>query len=103
MYHVPIVRNGIFQVCYDPLTTVATVFESSRQRKEAKSAAAAADQRQQAAQKKLRQAQETASAQASARVEQQKRRARSGGQTIYTSPLGIGGTASVARKKLLGE
>jgi uncharacterized protein (DUF2147 family) len=109
MYHVPIIRNtGVWSTspCYDPISSVAAVFglsESNKERKMAKSASEAAASRQAAAEQSLQQAQETASAQASARVDEKRKRARSGGSTIFTSPLGAAGTATTARKKLLGE
>ena len=48
----------------------------------------------------VKEAQQTASAQASESV---RRRAALRTKTIYTSPLGVSGSASVARKRLLGE
>ena len=44
---------------------------------------------------------ETAAAEAAS--EKERRRRRGGGSTILTSPMGAVGTASVTRKKLLGE
>ena len=49
----------------------------------------------------VQKAQETASSQAKA-VVTNKKRAVARSSNIYTSPLGIGGTADVARKVLLG-
>ena len=54
-----------------------------------------------AAKNELAASQATASAQASTTASN-KKRAVARSNTIYTSPLGIGGTADVARKVLLG-
>lgn len=85
------------------ITTTATIHQSNMARKSAKSQAEAQISREKAAAEKLQLAQSTASSQAQARISQRKRAIAAGGRTIRTNPLGIGGTASVAKKKLLGE
>lgn len=48
-------------------------------------------------------AKEGAAAQAKAAISERRRRVTSGSQTVYTSPLGLSGGASLARKSLLGQ
>jgi hypothetical protein len=88
----------------------SSAYSGAKSRSAAKKAADASIQRtdaavarQDAAAAELAQAQETASSQAQARVSKRRKRATAGGRSIYTSPLGLGGTAQVARKSLLGE
>uniref|UniRef100_A0A6M3K6U6 Uncharacterized protein n=1 Tax=viral metagenome TaxID=1070528 RepID=A0A6M3K6U6_9ZZZZ len=72
------------------------------QAKQAQASQEALVARETAAKEEVKQAQATATAQAKG-VVTEKRRAIARSQTIYTSPLGIGGTADVSRKVLLGQ
>ena len=85
-------------------TRQATKKASSQADTQMRMAQAAQDDivaRDAAAKADVKQARDTATKQAQATVTQ-KKRAIARSQTIYTSPLGIGGTADVARKTLLG-
>jgi hypothetical protein len=101
--------------CYDPGTltaaailvsgaaaTTASVHQSNMARKSAKSAAEAQVSREKAAAENLKQAQETASSRAQAIVDKKRRVLSRAGNTIVTSPLGIAGQATTAKKRLLG-
>lgn len=80
----------------------ATVYQTQQAKKSAKNAAADADAKQKAALKQLQDEQASASSQAQAAI--QARRARiASSNTIFTSPLGLAGTAQVARKTLTGQ
>ena len=70
--------------------------------RQAEAASAASLGQQKAASDKLQQAQTTASAQAQAQLSQ-RQRARASMGNIFTSPLGLSGRATTARKTLLGQ
>jgi hypothetical protein len=85
-------------------STFSRPFSHSTSPQEATREAASATARKEAtAQKAAREAQATASSQAQAAAAQKMRRIKSQSQTIFTSPLGIGGMAQTARKTLLGQ
>ena len=69
----------------------------------AESANSAAIKRQDDAAAKLESDQASAAAQASSNMAQRKRRVIAGSKSVYSSPLGLSGSANLARKKLLGE
>lgn len=79
------------------------VVQAKEQTKSLKSAMNQATEQNQAAIQEVKDAQANASNQATAAIETRRRRAQSGSQTIFTSPLGISGSAAVARKTLLGQ
>jgi len=68
----------------------------------AKEASWAADARAKATAQELKDGQVAAARQAQERLNARRRAQIAGSQSIYTSPLGIGGTADVTRKTLLG-
>jgi len=68
-----------------------------------KEAAESADIRAKQAAKEMADAQSSAASQAQEAINERRRRAISGSQSIYTSPLGISGTANISRKYLLGQ
>jgi len=75
---------------------------SSKSAKASANAAADADARAKAAANELKQSQAAAARQAQEALNAMRRAQIAGSQSIYTSPLGIGGQADVARKTLLG-
>ena len=75
---------------------------SSKSAKASANAAADADARAKAAANELKQSQAAAARQAQEALNARRRAQIAGSQSIYTSPLGIGGQADVARKTLLG-
>lgn len=75
---------------------------ASQQTKEIKKATENVAQQNAAAIQSAKDAQASASSQAQAAMESRKR-AMAGSQTIFTSPLGIAGSATTARKTLLGQ
>jgi len=81
----------------------ASVYSASKQSKDAKSAAAQADARAKAAAAELKGSQDAAASQAAESLRARKAAQIAGSQSVYTSPLGIGGTAEVNRKTLLGQ
>lgn len=112
--------SSIRNYAFDPVTaTVITmgaiaaggaVYQAKEQSKAAKKATSASEDamaRQAAAAKELQDkmaaGEASAAAQAAQQIEQRKRRVLSGSKSIYSSPLGLAGTANVARKTLLGE
>lgn len=77
------------------------IIQGQQAAKAAKSAAAAADERQQKAIADLKAQQEAASTQAMNAVNARRSR-MTASNTIFTDPLGIAGTATTAKKQLLG-
>jgi len=83
---------------------VKSVVDSSKNQANAlKSSLSSLQTKSAAEQAKARAAAAQASSQAAATVQDKQRRIRSASQTVYTSPLGIGGMASTAKKYLLGR
>jgi len=78
------------------------VYTSRAQAGQAKKAAAHQASQQKKAAQDLKDSQAASAAQAQAAIDA-KRRRMAGSESIYTSPLGIAGTADVARKTLLGH
>lgn len=74
-----------------------------QQRQDSKKATEEMIAANQSAQAKVQETQKTATTQAAAAQSERRKRMLSGSQTIFTSPLGVGSTASVARKILLGQ
>lgn len=83
--------------------TGASIANTQQQAKSSKSAANAAAAQSAQAISDLKSSQAAASSQAQAVISQKQRRVKAASQSIYTNPLGIGGTANVARKYLLGQ
>lgn len=84
--------------------TVGTMkYQANKASKDAKSAANDADVRAKQAVTDMQNAQTAAANQAQESINSRARARVSGSQSIYTSPLGIGGTADVNRKTLLGQ
>lgn len=81
-------------------STGLSIKSSIDQRKDAKRAIGDMQAQNQAATQSLKDAQGEASGKAQSLL---KRRTSSISQTIYTSPLGLSGMASTARKTLLGQ
>lgn len=82
--------------------TATDIINSGKQAKAAKNAANDAANRNAAAIQSVKDAQSSASNNAQSALEA-KLRARAGSQSVYTNPLGISGTADVAKKQLLGQ
>jgi hypothetical protein len=80
-----------------------SLYQGQQARKDAKSAAADADARAKAAANELKESQAAASSNAQKALEERRKRQIAGSQSVYTSPLGIAGSADVARKVLLGQ
>jgi hypothetical protein len=80
-----------------------SLYGSSAQKTASKKAADAAQQQNAAAVQSVKDAQGSASTTAQSTLADVTKRVRQSSQTIFTSPLGIGGQASTAKKVLLGQ